>query len=130
MNETQLKNSVSDQKGNQVEYRKRPTAAQHAADMADYMEEGRALALTLNNRGPLRFAADGALHPNIRAAYWTHGFYVFEDVIDQVELEELRTGVNDMVRRAPVAPGAKSMWLANRRWVLISSGILICGWRP
>lgn len=107
MNETQLKNSVSDQKGNQVEYRKRPTAAQHAADMADYMEEGRALALTLNNRGPLRFAADGALHPNIRAAYWTHGFYVFEDVIDQVELEELRTGVNDMVRRAPVAPGAK-----------------------
>lgn len=107
MNETQLKNSVSDQKGNQVEYRKRPTAAQHAADMADYMEEGRALALTLNNRGPLRFTADGALHPNIRAAYWTHGFYVFEDVIDQVELEELRTGVNDMVRRAPVAPGAK-----------------------
>ena len=107
MDETRLKNSVSDQKGNQVEYRKRPTAAQHAADMADYMEEGCARALALDNRGPLRFAADGALHPNILAAYWTHGFYVFEDVIDQVELEELRTGVNDMVRRAPAAPGAK-----------------------
>ena len=85
----------------------RLTAAQHAADMADYIEAGRARALALGNRGPLRFAADGALHPDILTAYWDHGFYVFEDVNDKVELEELRAGVNEMLRRAPVVPGAK-----------------------
>lgn len=83
------------------------TAAQHAADMADYIDAGRARALALGNRGPLRFSADGALHPDILAAYWLHGFYVFEDVIDPVELAELRAGVNEMLARAPVAPGAE-----------------------
>ncbi|HEY5646910.1 MAG TPA: phytanoyl-CoA dioxygenase family protein [Pseudomonadales bacterium] len=82
------------------------TASQHAADMAGYIEAGRARALTLGNRGPLRFTADGKLHPEILEAYWKHGFYVLEDVIDAVELAELREGIDVMLRRAPVAPGA------------------------
>lgn len=82
------------------------TAAQHAADMADYIESGRARALALANRGPLRFGNDGKLHPDILSAYWKHGFYVFEDVIDAQELAELRDGVDDMLQRAPIAPGA------------------------
>ena len=107
MDYTRLKNSVRDQMGHLAESQERVTAAQHAADMAGYIETGRARALALGNRGPLRFAADGALHPDILTAYWAHGFYVLEDVIDTVELTELRAGVNEMLRRAPVAPGAK-----------------------
>jgi hypothetical protein len=99
MDDTRSNDSVSVQNG--------LTAAEHAADMADYMESGHARALTLGNRGPLRFATDGTLHPDILSAYWAHGFYVFEDVINPVELAELRDGVSEMVRRAPVEPGAK-----------------------
>jgi hypothetical protein len=99
MGEKKLKNS---------ELQKGLTAAQHAADMAGYIEAGRARALALGNTGPLRFSAHGALHPDILTAYWTHGFYVFEDVINKVELEELRAGVDEMLRRAPVGPGEKT----------------------
>ena len=83
------------------------TPAQHAAAMADYIDAGCKRALALSNRGPLRFSADGKLHLDILAAYWTHGFYVFEHVIEPTELAELREGVDEMVRRAPVTPGAK-----------------------
>lgn len=82
------------------------TAARHAADMAGYIEAGRARALALGNRGPLRFTAEGSVHPDILEAYWRHGFYVLEDVIGRVELEELRAGIDEMLRRAPVTPGA------------------------
>lgn len=83
------------------------TATQHAAEMAGYIEAGRARALALGNRGPLRFTADGKLHPDILEAYWTHGFYVLEDVIGSTELEALRAGVKNMLDRAPVEPGAE-----------------------
>ena len=82
------------------------TAAQHAAEMADYLEAGRARAIALGNRGPLRLTAEGALAPDILAAYREHGFYVFEHVIDDRELDELRAGIDEMIRRAPVSPGA------------------------
>ncbi len=82
------------------------TASRHAADMAGYIEAGRARALALGNRGPLRFTADGRVHPDILEAYWQNGFYVLEDVIGEVELTELRAGIDEMLRRAPVAPGA------------------------
>ena len=84
----------------------RVTATQHAADMAAYIEAGRARTLALGNRGPLRYAADGSVHPDILTAYWDHGFYVLEDVVDTVELTELRAGVDEMLRRAPIEPGA------------------------
>lgn len=107
MDEKQLKNSVRDQQDHLAESEERLTAVQHAGDMAEYIEARRECALALGNRGPLRFAAEGALHPDILTAYWAHGFYVFEDVIDMVELAELRADVNEMLRRAPVTPGTK-----------------------
>jgi len=82
------------------------SAAQHAADMADYVEAGRQRALALGNRGPLRFTRDGKVHPDILEAYWATGFYVLEGVIGEAELAELRAGVDEMLERAPVAPGA------------------------
>jgi hypothetical protein len=83
------------------------TAAQHAAEMADYVEAGRKRALSLGNRGPLLLTDEGALHPDILAAYWQHGFYVFEGVIDPEELRELRAGIDQMLERAPVSPDAQ-----------------------
>ena len=78
------------------------TREEHAAGMADYLRDGERRARELGNRGPVRFDADGKLHPDIVAAYWEHGFYVFQGVIDPTEVDELRAGVADMLDRAPV----------------------------
>ena len=86
---------------------RQPSAADHAAGMADYLRQGEQLADEIGNRGPLRLDAQGKLHPDILAAYWQHGFYVFENVIAPAEIEELRAGTNNMIERAPVRPGAK-----------------------
>lgn len=82
-----------------------PTRAEHAAAMADYIRDGVALAADIGNRGPVRFDADGRLHPDILAAYWKHGYYVFEGVIGPEELDELRVDAMNMIDRAPVVPG-------------------------
>ncbi len=79
-----------------------PTRAQHAAGMAAYQREGLRLAAEIGNRGPLRFDADGGLHPDILAAYWKHGYYVFEGVVDGREIEALRGDIATMLERAPV----------------------------
>lgn len=81
--------------------------AAHAAGMAAYLDDGRRRADAIGNRGPVRFGADGALHPDIVAAYGRHGYYIFEGVIGADELAELRDGCMDMLERAPVRTGAE-----------------------
>ena len=83
-----------------------PTRAEHAAGMAAYQEEGLRLAAEIGNRGPIRLTDNGRLHPDILAAYWRHGFYVFEGLIDGDELAELRRDADEMLERAPVGPDA------------------------
>lgn len=78
----------------------------HAAAMADYLRGGEHRAGQLGNRGPLRLDEAGRLHPDIAAAYEEHGFYVFEAIVGQQELEELRAGAQDMIDRAPTHRGA------------------------
>lgn len=80
--------------------------AEHAAGMAAYREAGQRLAEEIGNRGPLRLTDDGALHPDIQAAYWRHGYYVFTGVIDQAEIAALRADAQNMLDRAPVGPDA------------------------
>ena len=46
-----------------------------------YLGAGERRAFSLGNRGPIRFTADGAVHPDILDAYWRCGFYVFENVL-------------------------------------------------
>ena len=53
---------------NRIDY-----AAEDAA-MRDYMAEGEKRAYALGNRGPIRFTADGRVHPDILEAYWRCGF--------------------------------------------------------
>lgn len=83
-----------------------PTRAEYETVMADYLRDGERRARAIGNRGPVRFDADGNLHPEILDAYLEHGFYVLEGVIDERELTELRVDIENMVDRAPVRRGA------------------------
>lgn len=83
-----------------------PTAEEHAAGMADYIERGTTAAMQLGNRGPVRFDANGKLHPDILDAFGTHGFYVFEGVVDAAEIEELRADIDFLLAHAPTGKGA------------------------
>ena len=83
------------------------TRAEHAEGMAAYHAEGQRLADNIGNRGAVRFGPDGALHPDIVAAYWQHGYYVFEGAVGTEEVEALRRDVNTMLERAPVTPEAE-----------------------
>ena len=55
--------------------------------MQGYFREGEARAMTLGNRGPIRFTDEGRLHPDILAVYNRVGFYIFENVLGAVELD-------------------------------------------
>ena len=83
-----------------------PTRAEHAKRTTTYLRAGEERARGLANRGPVRFGADGSLHPDILKAYWKHGFYVFRGVVGETELEELRRDADMMIERAPMRPGA------------------------
>ena len=84
---------------------KRVTASQHAEVMNDYMKEGVRQANSLGNRGPIRYDSEGNLHRDILDSYWEHGFYVFEKVILDRELKELRADM-ERVRKEAEAPGS------------------------
>ena len=76
----------------------------HEEAMVAYRKAGEAQAMALGNRGPIRYHADGSLHQEIVDAYWKHGFYVFEGVIDAQELADIERDVEEIVDRAPLVP--------------------------
>lgn len=82
-------------------------AAEHARAMTEYFAAGSRRALALRNRGPIRYGADGKLHPDILAAYREYGFYIFQGVVGAEELAELRQAVDGVLARAPVDPDVK-----------------------
>ena len=69
--------------------------------MAEYARAGVERALGLGNRGPVRCDSGGRLHPEILDAFSEHGFYVFEGIIDDAEIEELRVDVDYLLEHAP-----------------------------
>jgi hypothetical protein len=83
------------------------SAAEHAQAMAGYFRQGEARAHALGNRGPIKLDGNGKLEAEILAAYWRHGFYVFEDVIGAEELAELLADVARVLAGAPTAPDAE-----------------------
>jgi hypothetical protein len=74
--------------------------------MQQYLREGEARAFALGNRGPVRYGPDGKLHKDILDAYWRCGFYVFEGVLPQVELDDIEAGVKDIMDRLPTEQGS------------------------
>lgn len=76
------------------------------AAMQRYLREGEARAYALGNRGPIRFTADGKIHPDILEAYWRCGFYVFEDVLKADELADIEADIKNILDRLPKEKGA------------------------
>ena len=79
------------------------TYGEHESSMQQYLALGAEKAANLGNRGPIRFDADGRLHPEITQAYSRCGFYVFTDVIGNDELGELEAEFLDVLDRLPVS---------------------------
>jgi hypothetical protein len=76
------------------------------AAMQAYLQEGERRAYELGNRGPIRFTADGRVHPDILDAYWRCGFYVFEGVLCADELAEIEADLLDILDRLPTERGS------------------------
>lgn len=81
-------------------------ASEHAQSLTGYIEEGTTRALSLGNRGPAKFTADGKLSPEILKVYWETGFYVFEGLVNTEEIKLLQDQMADLLDRAPVDNGA------------------------
>ncbi|MFT4629823.1 MAG: ectoine hydroxylase-related dioxygenase (phytanoyl-CoA dioxygenase family) [Dinoroseobacter sp.] len=79
---------------------------EEASAMRAYLIDGQRRALEIDNRGPIKFSSDGSLDPAIRAAYSKYGFYVFENVMDDEELADLRQDLQNMRDNFPVLPEA------------------------
>ena len=75
--------------------------------MERYRAEGTRKALDMDNRGPIRFDADGRLEQSILDAYNRYGFYIFEGVLSAEERADLERDVADVIERAPVSKDAK-----------------------
>lgn len=72
------------------------------AAMEAYLRDGERRAFALGNRGPVRYDADGKIHPDILEAYWRTGFYVFEGVYKAAELKEIEADFQQVMERLPV----------------------------
>lgn len=86
--------------------------AAHYGEDADvvrrYMIEGQKRALALPNRGPLKFDADGNIHPDILSAYSKFGFYIFENAISAEELADITSDLAEIRSNFPKHMGAET----------------------
>jgi hypothetical protein len=73
----------------------------HAVAMAKYLEEGEKKALTLGNKGPIRFQSNGDLEEDILTSYREHGFYIFENVLNKAELADIESDLKQIQSRLP-----------------------------
>lgn len=84
-------------------------AARYGKDadaMREYLIRGEQAALQLENRGPIRFDENGRLAEDILAAYSHYGFYVFENVIGEQELNDIHRDMEALRSTFPAEPGA------------------------
>lgn len=79
-----------------------------AADMREYLMAGEQAALALDNRGPMRFDDTGGLDQRILNAYSKYGFYIFENVLAQQELADIRADLAAMREKFPTNSKAKT----------------------
>ena len=84
--------------------------------MERYRREGEERARQRNNRGPLRFDANGNLDPAILEAYSRLGFYIFERLVNEEERKDIERDVFEILARAPFTKDAKVDRQGARRW--------------
>jgi ectoine hydroxylase-related dioxygenase (phytanoyl-CoA dioxygenase family) len=96
--------------------------------MRTYLIEGEEQALALDNRGPIRFDGDGRLDASIRDAYARYGFYIFENVLDEEELIDIKADLDAMRDKFPTGPdsdvnhrGEKALGAGNKALNLVWS---------
>jgi len=77
---------------------------EEASSMKEYLLNGEKNALALENRGPISFEDNGSLSKSIREAYSKYGFYIFEDVLDQDELEDIKIDLENLRTQFPTGP--------------------------
>lgn len=80
---------------------------ENADAMRKYLLSGEQKALELDNRGPIRFDENGRLAEDIKTAYSIYGFYIFENVISDVELDDIRKDLEALRTTFPAEPGGK-----------------------
>ncbi|MFT5692615.1 MAG: ectoine hydroxylase-related dioxygenase (phytanoyl-CoA dioxygenase family) [Oceanicoccus sp.] len=73
--------------------------------MQDYLLDGTRRALAMGNRGPIELDEQGRLQKSILDAYWRYGFYVFKNVLQQEELADIETDIDELLQRLPKAKG-------------------------
>ena len=76
-------------------------------DPNQYRLTGEQRAYALNNRGEIRYDRQGRIHQDILDSYSEHGFYVFENVIEEDEIEDLKEDLSNLLDHAPIAPKAE-----------------------
>ncbi len=74
--------------------------------MQRYLRAGEDRAMSLGNRGPIRFDTAGNVEQSILDAYWKTGFYVFTDVLQQDELDDIERDLNELLEHIPAHEGA------------------------
>jgi len=75
--------------------------------MRDYLTNGQKRALTLRNRGPIKFDENGNLDDAIREAYSKFGFYIFENVLSEEELTDIKADLDAIRDDFPTDPESK-----------------------
>ncbi|MBH69196.1 MAG: phytanoyl-CoA dioxygenase [Rhodospirillaceae bacterium] len=79
----------------------------NSVDLEKYMVEGAVRALELNNRGPFRRTSTGLIDPEILDSYWRYGFYIFEEIFGEEELNDLMIDIEEILDRLPTNSDSK-----------------------
>ncbi len=69
-----------------------------------YLKAGEKKAFKLGNRGPISFNSQGLLSKDIIDAYSKFGFYIFENVINERELNDIEKDLDSLRSSFPTGP--------------------------
>ena len=72
--------------------------------MKAYLINGEKNALALGNRGPITFDENGGLSSTIKEAYSKNGFYIFEGVLNNEEVEDIKEDLENLRQQFPTGP--------------------------
>jgi len=72
--------------------------------MKAYLVNGEKNALALGNRGPIAFDENGDLSSTIKEAYSKNGFYIFEGVLNNEEVEVIKEDLENLRQQFPTGP--------------------------